>query len=449
MEKKRLRHQELVALLSSTIATVCRSYLSFKEQLELEGLLGVTIDTEHLVLVNIRETLRQWDKSDEPVDLTVCKNKVIPEKKSHNTRKHFQSTSGGHTQYHHGNRESHTGNQRESTDFAQLQRQLNESNETDCVSVSSVCENLMRHSLDAKIDAVAINNRMELEGDAVPMDTESPANSSHDSIKSEGSFMHELVNNILTADNMARDEPAVNLPSSSAITVATAELDSKCEIRDETNAEIVVLDVNSNSKHAPPSSESCGELSSADGCMSLSKDGDEGTSDSIGATDVELAVVNTDSQGNFTVIVSTCTNENISNNGTQLAGVPQTESIDATSIMLDNFETTSTADDNEGCESENTQDNRTNVENSRNVVKVKSEIQLPHMADQVNTWLENNVPSFENNAEKGENVEVKTGEGSLDGSQLSGDSTGCNVKTQAKSESSGSEGLPDVMEAGE
>lgn len=50
--------QRVRALLTETVALLCKNGLSFKSELCIEGLIGVTLDCEEIFLVNIKETIK-------------------------------------------------------------------------------------------------------------------------------------------------------------------------------------------------------------------------------------------------------------------------------------------------------------------------------------------------------------------------------------------------------
>lgn len=50
--------QRVRALLTETVALLCRNGLNFKSELCIEGLIGVTLDREEIFLVNIKETVK-------------------------------------------------------------------------------------------------------------------------------------------------------------------------------------------------------------------------------------------------------------------------------------------------------------------------------------------------------------------------------------------------------
>ena len=53
-----IEHKYLVNMLKESITLMCKSSLSFEVQLNIEGLLGITLDHKDVVLVNINESFK-------------------------------------------------------------------------------------------------------------------------------------------------------------------------------------------------------------------------------------------------------------------------------------------------------------------------------------------------------------------------------------------------------
>lgn len=53
-----MEHERLVRMLKESISLMCRSSLSYDIELNVEGLLGVTLDKQEVFLININESFR-------------------------------------------------------------------------------------------------------------------------------------------------------------------------------------------------------------------------------------------------------------------------------------------------------------------------------------------------------------------------------------------------------
>ena len=85
------------ALLTEAITVLCKKRLSFKSQLSVEGLIGITLDSDDIFLVSIKELILKGEEGEEPVEkqmsIPVTSTKVRSGRQRKSTPRHLSVVS--------------------------------------------------------------------------------------------------------------------------------------------------------------------------------------------------------------------------------------------------------------------------------------------------------------------------------------------------------------------